>query len=309
MSNTLLASSSCLLLDGGLATELERRGADLGDALWSARLLMDDPALIQAVHESYFSAGADVATSASYQASLAGFARRGLTEGEALGLMGRSVELARAARAAQPDDGRHRLVAGSVGPYGAALADGSEYRGGYAVGPGALRQFHRPRLEVLLDAGADLLAIETMPSVAEVAVVLELLAGWPNARAWVSFTCRNERETAEGQPVADAARVASDSPQVVAVGVNCVAPALVDGLLARFHDATDLPLVAYPNSGEVWDAMSRRWVGGVGELAPQRDLPRWRALGARLIGGCCRVGPEAIREMRRAIDEPEVRRD
>lgn len=290
--------NSVLVLDGGLATELERRGADLSDPLWSARILIDNPNLIRKVHQSYFAAGADVATTASYQASLGGFARCGLGADEALDLIRLSVALADEARAASGGEG---LVAGSVGPYGAALADGSEYRGSYGVSRRVLAEFHRPRLGALLDADVDLLAIETIPSPVEAEVVLEELARWPGARAWVSFTCRDEAHVSEGQPIEEAIRVAGTSPQVVAAGVNCVAPHLVDGLLVRLRGATDLPLVVYPNAGETWDAAGRRWIGAPDAFDPARDVPRWIALGARWIGGCCRTTPETIAAIRKAV--------
>lgn len=301
--------SGVLILDGGLATELERRGAALTDRLWSARLLLDHPALIREVHADYFRAGADVATTASYQASLDGFAGRGLDRRAALSLIARSVTLAREARDIfwhSPERTPERswpLVAGSVGPYGAALADGSEYRGRYTIGAGQLRAFHLPRLEVLLESGADLLALETQPSLSEAGVLLDLLTRWPAARAWVSFTCRDEAHLAEGQAIEDAARLASESSQVVAVGVNCVAPAMVDELLRRLRDATSLPLVAYPNSGEEWDAAGRSWIGAGGWMDPAGDARRWYAAGARLVGGCCRTTPDTIREIRKALCE------
>lgn len=287
-----------VVLDGGLATELEARGADLSDALWSARLLLDNPNLIRKVHEAYFAAGADVATTASYQASVQGFAGRGLAREDALDLIRLSVELADQARAAAGGEG---LVAGSVGPYGAALADGSEYRGDYSADTETLREFHRPRLEALIEAGVDLLAIETIPSPVEARIILELLAHWPGARAWVSFTCRDDAHVSEGQPIEEAIRAAAASPQVVAAGVNCVAPRLVDGLLGRMRDATDLPLVVYPNAGETWDPGARRWVGTPDAFEPARDVPRWIERGARWIGGCCRTTPETIAAIRRAI--------
>jgi homocysteine S-methyltransferase len=194
-------------------------------------------------------------------------------------------------------------VAGSVGPYGAALADGSEYRGDYGASRATVAAFHRPRLEVLIDATADLLAVETIPSLAEADLLLELLANWPAARAWFSFTCRDEAHLSEGQPIAEAARLVSSSPQAVAVGVNCVSPSQVDGLLARLADATDLPLVVYPNSGERWDAIRRRWTASPSTSDPGKDARRWRAAGARLIGGCCRTTPETIRTIRTALED------
>jgi len=287
-----------MVLDGGLATELERRGEALFDRLWSARLLIENPILIRKVHEAYFQAGADLATTASYQASVPGFAGRGLSREEATRLIRLSVELAGQAREATGGEG---LVAGSVGPYGAALADGSEYRGNYGVTPEALVDFHEPRLSALIEAGVDLLALETLPSTREARVVLDLLTRWPATRAWVSFTCRDGAHVSEGQPIEEAVAVASASPQVVAVGVNCVAPHLVDPLLDRMRNATDLPLVVYPNAGGVWDPGARQWTGTLDDFDPARDVPRWVEKGARWIGGCCRTTPETIVAIRTAV--------
>ena len=306
----ILASQGFVVLDGGLATELERRGADLRDPLWSAKQLLEAPDQIRQVHEAYFAAGADVAISASYQASLAGFAARGLIRGEALRLIALSVELAQQARqrfwdgAGRAVDSRvWPLVAGSVGPYGAALADGSEYRGSYGVTRQELIEFHGPRLEALVGAGPDLLAIETIPSPDEAVVVLDLLQAWPEVRAWVSFTCKDERRVSEGQPVTEAIAAVAGHPQVAAVGFNCIAPALAEPLLSIAASLTDKPLVVYPNSGEHWDAEGRRWYGGDGTFDFGQAAARWLARGARVIGGCCRTTPETIRSIRAALTE------
>ena len=297
----------CVVLDGGLATELERRGADLSDALWSARLLLDQPELIRDVHQAYYDAGADVAITASYQASVDGFGARGLGECDARRAMARSVELAREAGErfwAGSGRAEHRirpLVAASVGPYGAALADGSEYRGGYGVTRQQLADFHGPRLEALVGVGPDFLAIETMPSPDEAAVVLELLETWPEVQAWVSFTCRDEARVAEGQLLPAAINAVVEHPQVMAIGFNCIAPRMAGALLKTAGRVTRKPLVIYPNSGERWDAQARRWVDGEGEFDFAAAAPQWHKLGARLIGGCCRTTPETISAIRRAL--------
>ena len=217
-----------LVLDGGMATELERGGADLRDALWSARLLKDDPGSIRRVHEAFFDAGADVAISASYQASFSGFADRGIEAEEAASLMRLSVALAREAAAA---DGSDRLVAASVGPFGATLADGSEYRGDYGLSAGALAMFHRPRFETLLEAEPDLLAIETIPSIVEAEALVTLLEDYSEARAWISFSCRDGACISDGTPFADAVALAASSDRVIAVGVNCTPPGFIPSLL------------------------------------------------------------------------------
>ncbi|OBH50640.1 homocysteine S-methyltransferase [Mycobacterium sp. E2479] len=290
--------SGPVVLDGGLATELEARGHDLSDPLWSARLLADAPNNIAAVHAAYFRAGAAIATTASYQASFEGFANRGFDRRQTARLLHSSVELAKAARDEVGVDGL--LVAASIGPYGAALADGSEYRGRYGLSVADLARWHRPRLETLADADADVLACETVPDVDEAEALVELVrsVGRP---AWLSYTVDGDR-TRAGQPLADAFAVVAGVDEIVAVGVNCCAP---DDVLPAIASAAavDKPVIVYPNSGERWDALRRSWIG------PSRfraDLAtQWVAAGARIVGGCCRVGPAAIAELRRACNQVE----
>jgi homocysteine S-methyltransferase len=281
-----------LLLDGGLATELEAAGNDLSDELWSARLLADAPEAIVAAHRAFLDAGADVITTASYQATVAALARRG-HDGPAL--LRRSVELAREA-IRRYGGNRPRWVAASIGPYGAALADGSEYRGNYGLSVAELVRFHRDRLRILADAGPDVLACETVPDQREAEALLTALDGL-GVPAWLSYTVAGGR-TRAGQPLAEAFAV-TGADQVVAVGVNCSSPADASEAVP-VAAATGRPVVVYPNSGETWDAVTRRWTGParVGEL----DGARWIADGARLIGGCCRVRPYDLRGLRRAID-------
>jgi homocysteine S-methyltransferase len=287
-----------IVLDGGLATELERRGADLRDELWSARLLLDDPAAIVDVHRAYVEAGADVVIGASYQASFEGFERRGIDHDEAAALMRRSVELA---RAAANGAGRPVLVAASVGPFGAVLADGSEYTGNYGLGErsaavAALRDFHRPRGEVLASAGPDLLAVETIPSIVEAEALADVLPAL-GSPAWVSFSCRDGGHLNDGTPFGEAVDVVAATPGVVAVGVNCTSPLHAPALVSLAAARSDLPVVAYPNRGATWDAGSRSWTGdavpeGLGPLAR-----RLVADGATLVGGCCGTGPDDIADV------------
>ena len=281
-----------LVLDGGMATELERGGADLRDALWSARLLKDDPGSIRRVHEAFFDAGADVAISASYQASFSGFADRGIEAEEAASLMRLSVALAREAAAA---DGSDRLVAASVGPFGATLADGSEYRGDYGLSAGALAMFHRPRFETLLEAEPDLLAIETIPSIVEAEALVTLLEDYSEARAWISFSCRDGACISDGTPFADAVALAASSDRVIAVGVNCTPPGFIPSLLDG-AEATK-PLLVYPNVGSTWDAASRSWILEGERPDPGASAATWRSAGATIVGGCCGTTPDDIRAM------------
>ena len=278
-----------VVLDGGLATELEAQGHDLTSALWSARLLAEEPAAIVAAHAAFFAAGARVAVTSSYQASFDGLAAVGLDRSGAEALLRRSVTLADQARQ-QTDDPESRWVAASVGPYGAALADGSEYHGRYGLSVAELRAWHRPRLEVLAAAGADVLACETVPCLAEAEALL-LEVQQLEVPAWLSLTCVGDR-TRAGEPVAEAFALARDVPGLVAVGVNCTDPADVDGLVTLAAEVSGLPVVVYPNSGEAWDAGARAWSGD-SQFHPEQ-VSRWTRAGARLVGGCCRVSPADI---------------
>jgi homocysteine S-methyltransferase len=284
-----MTSGGPLVLDGGLATELEARGHDLSGALWSARLLRDAPEEIVAAHAAFFTAGAHIATTASYQASFPGFAAAGIGHDETVFLLHRSVELARQARDQVPDDGHRRWIAASVGPYGAALADGSEYRGRYGLGVAELADFHRPRLEVLADSGADVLALETVPDQVEAVALLTALDGL-GMPAWLSYTVDGGR-TRAGQTLEEAFAVAAEHDDVVAVGINCCAPGEVAHAATVAREVTGKPVVAYPNSGEHWDATGRGWTG---QAASGVDVLDWVAAGVGVVGGCCRVGPEQI---------------
>ena len=296
------------ILDGGLATELEARGHDLGDRLWSARLLATDPAAIADVHLAYFRAGAQVATTATYQASVEGFAGAGIPRDEAFTLMRRGVELAVTARdrfaveeAAAGRASGPLLVAGSVGPYGAMLADGSEYRGDYDPGPGALESFHRPRIEALVAAGVDLLAMETIPTVRE-AVVLVKLAGEAGVPAWLTFTTRDGERTSAGEPFEEAVAVAADEAAIVAVGVNCSAPRHARAILERLEGTTSKDLIAYANGGNRWDATTRSWNDEPAETWVATEVAGWADVGARWLGGCCGTTPADIARLAAALD-------
>ena len=304
-----LAQRPRLVLDGALGSELARRGADLNDPLWSARLLRDQPELIRAVHLDYYRAGADVATTASYQASFEGFARAGLDHAATVQLLQLSVDLARQARdtfwaelteverAARP----RPLVAASIGPYGAMLADGSEYRGDYGLSEDALMAFHRPRLQVLAEAGADLLACETVPCLAEARALARLLAERPDGTwAWLSYSCRDGAHNSQGEPWAECVAALDDCAAIAAIGINCTAPQHVAQLVVTARAHTAKPIVVYPNKGEHYDAVTKQWHGTDaihGSFADQ--AMGWAAAGAGLIGGCCRTTPDDIAALAR----------
>ncbi|WP_243059814.1 homocysteine S-methyltransferase [Nocardioides sp. SR21] len=283
----LAALTRPILLDGGLSTALEQQGADLSGELWTARLLADEPERIAAAHRAYYRAGAQVATTASYQASLEGFA----AHADPAGLITRSVAIAREVRDSFDDPAL--LVAASVGPYGAFLADGSEYRGRYGVPGSRLRDFHAPRLELLAAAGPDLLAVETIPDAEEAEVLVGLLddLGVP---AWLSYSVRGDT-TCAGQPLADAYAVLAGSRTVVAAGVNCSEQDDVLGAVTAAVAATGRPAVAYPNRGGSWDADAKAWA--YGDPVDLDLVDGWVSAGARLVGGCCGTGPADVEAM------------
>ncbi|MEU1401069.1 homocysteine S-methyltransferase [Streptomyces sp. NPDC005728] len=292
-------AAGTVVLDGGMSNQLESAGHDLSDELWSARLLAEQPEAVTEAHLAYFTAGADVAITASYQATFEGFGKRGTGREEAARLLASSVELARAAARQARDAGALRplWVAASVGPYGAMLADGSEYRGRYGLSVGELERFHRPRMEVLAAAAPDVLALETVPDAEEAAALLRAVRGL-GVPAWLSYTV-DGRRTRAGQPLEDAFALAAGVDEVIAVGVNCCAPEDAEHAVETAARVTGKPVVVYPNSGEAWDAQARTWKGRATFGAEQ--VKAWRDAGARLIGGCCRVGPEEIAAIARAL--------
>ncbi|MFE0450475.1 homocysteine S-methyltransferase [Streptomyces sp. NPDC058914] len=292
-------ASGAVVLDGGMSNQLESAGHDLSDELWSARLLAERPEAITEAHLAYFEAGASVAITSSYQATFEGFAQRGIGHEEAARLLTLSVDLAREAARQARDKGvtRPLWVAASVGPYGAMLADGSEYRGRYGLTVDELERFHRPRLEVLAAAAPDVLALETVPDADEAEALLRAVRGL-GVPAWLSYSIAGDH-TRAGQPLEEAFALAADVEEVIAVGVNCCAPEDVEGAVATAARVTGRPVVVYPNSGEAWDAEARAW-NGRSTFAHEQVLG-WRESGARLIGGCCRVGPEAVASIARTL--------
>jgi homocysteine S-methyltransferase len=296
-----------LLLDGGLATALEARGCDLDDDLWSAKILLEAPEVIRQVHRDFLVAGADCIATTTYQATIPGFRKRGLTERESVELFRQSVRLAVEARDefwSEPGNraGRLRpLVAASIGPYGAYLADGSEYTGDYHLGTDELYAFHRDRWGVLAQSEADLIACETIPSRSEAGVLLRLLGETPGRWAWISFSCRDGTHVSDGGDLSDAARDCDAEPRVAGVGINCTSPVLISSLIREARSGTDKPVIAYPNSGEGYDAATKSWLGAPAADDWGRMCLQWADGGASVVGGCCRVGPEQIALMRRAL--------
>jgi homocysteine S-methyltransferase len=293
-----------ILIDGGLATQCETQGYDLNNSLWSAALLRSDPEAIVAAHRAYLESGAECIATASYQASRGGFMSLGLSENDADDLIVRSVDLAKQAITEFRRDTvgeREPWVAASIGPFGAALHDGSEYTGDYCATSDELLEFHKQRLGLLDDQNPDVLACETIPSLAEAKVLCELLRDCRNP-AWISFSCRDGGHVSDGTPIGQVAQLFGDHPRVLAVGVNCTAPSLMLPLIAELQSAVpDKAIIVYPNSGEIYDATDNSWSGTTTAHECGAAAATWVAAGAKIVGGCCRMGPEHIREIRRQL--------
>lgn len=309
----MLALQGFVVLDGAMATELEQKGADLNDPLWSARCLIESPELIAQVHQDYLMAGADIISSATYQASESGFKERGMSSAEARSLLRTSVALSVRARndfwLAETQHDKLQsprikpLVAASMGPFGACLRDGSEYHGNYAASWREVSAFHRERMLRLAEGGADLLAFETIPSLSEAEILLELLekhvADLQGQQAWICFSCKDAVHVSHGETFAACMELLSHSNHLAATGINCTAPDLISELLGT-ASRTDIPLMVYPNSGKTWVAQDHCWTG---QDQTHFAIDEWYAAGARLIGGCCRTRPSDISAVRKTLLE------
>jgi homocysteine S-methyltransferase len=295
------------VLDGGMATELERRGCNISGPLWSAHVLDTSPEIIAAVHLDYLRAGADCISTASYQISAKGYAELGRPQADVARALQQSVELGEQARAVYAvENARSIYIAASLGPYGAALHNGAEYHGHYDIDFSALVAFHVERLAVLAHTNADLIAFETIPSLEEARAILAALENFPALAAWLSFTCRDRAHVAHGEPLRECAALLNNSTQVLAAGINCTAPHLVTELLREARSTSEKPVVVYPNSGEIWDAATRRWQGRPDPVRFGEMGREWFAAGAQAVGGCCRTGPTHIAAVRAALSAAEV---
>ena len=272
-------------VDGGLSTALENNGNKLTTSLWTGELIRTAPNEITKAHLDFINAGSQVIITSSYQLSYLGCGKRGWSESETDDALRASTQLA---KDAVNKSGKDVKVAASVGPYGAALADGSEYKGNYGVSKSALKDFHARRLELLIATSPDLLALETMPDTGEVEVLLELLSYCP-IPFWVSYSCKAGNQTNAGQSFADAVALANNA---IAVGINCTPPELITELLLSAK--SDKPFVVYPNSGRSWDAVKKEWIGSPGAGFDQDLINQWKAAGAQYIGGCCGIGADEI---------------
>ncbi len=290
------------VLDGGLATELERAGCDLASPLWSGEVLRAHPEKVLAVHRSYLEAGADCLLTASYQLSAMGFREIGLSAPAARTAIQQSVALAEQARReyAQAEinagrEARRIWIAGSLGAYGAALHNGAEFHGNYNVGHAELLAFHAERIDAMPDTNADFLAFETIPSLAEAKAILEALSQHPDLAAYISFTCCDDAHTGHGEPIEQCARLLDTAPAIIAIGINCTAPRHILPLIQKIRAISARRIAVYPNSGETWVPETRGWTGTSDPGLFGNLAATWRSAGADWIGGCCRTGPQHIR--------------
>ena len=303
----LLNQKNFIIVDGALASELQRRGSDLNDSLWSAKVLFEQPELIRQVHYDYFKAGADCAITASYQATPLGFAKKGINLNDSIALIQKSVELAQQAKQqylSELDQPKPLLIAGSVGPYGAYLADGSEYTGTYQLSEEAFMEFHYVRIKALIDANVDLLACETLPSFTEIKALTKVIKQFPKISCWFSFTLKDDQHLSDGTPLSLVVEYLNNIEQIASVGINCIALEKVTRSLNVLNKLTSKPLIVYPNSGEVYDPLIKQW-----HPNPQHNctfanqLTNWIESGAKLIGGCCQTSPNDIANIAKFLQD------
>lgn len=296
----ILEEQKALIIDGALGTELERQGHDIKDALWSAKFLMQNPLAIAKVHEDYLRAGADCITTASYQASFEGFMKKGMREEEAYQLIQSAIMIAKNVRDTfWADSGNHHhrpkpLVAASIGPYGAFLADGSEFVGNYGVSEAVLMDFHRKRMACIVEASPDVLACETIPCLEEAKVLCKLLEAFPKMSAWVSFSAKDGEHISSGEHIAQCAQWLDTQEQIVAIGINCTAPCYISSLIEQIKAVSSKPIIVYPNGGASYDALSKTWSGNSQTSSYGQMALHWYEQGAHLIGGCCQTTPQDI---------------
>lgn len=293
-----------LLLDGGLSNQLESQGCNLSHKLWSAKMLVESPEEIVEAHLTYLKAGAHCITTSSYQATVPGFISSGFDDKTSESLIVKSVHLAEEAiehYSSLAKNNLRPLIAASIGPYGAYLADGSEYHGNYGVTDKELKEFHQGRISLLDKTNADFFACETIPSFQEARILAELLKE-TNKSAWVSFSCKDEQHINDGTPIEECVEFLAKHSNVFALGVNCTAPKYISGLIKSIKKkSADKKIVVYPNSGEVFNADNKTWFGLSDPNSFVSMAKEWHSLGADILGGCCRIGPEHISSLHNAI--------
>lgn len=290
-----LKEKKLLVIDGSFASELEKAGLNLCDSLWSAKALYENPELVTKVHESYFESGANIAITGSYQAHVQGLLKKGFTHEKAIELIKLSVKLAKKARenCLKKHPERKLAIAAAVGPYGAYLADGSEYVGNYGLSVKELEEFHEEKIEALASENPDFFAFETIPSFDEVRAYVNILKRHENITGWFTFSCKDEKHISEGVEISEVAKFLDKENQVHAIGVNCTKPEYIEPLICEIKKATDKPVAVYPNTGEKYDPVTKTWSGEPADFT--KYAKRWYESGAKLIGGCCRTSPEEIK--------------
>lgn len=299
----ILSKQKVLIIDGAFGTELERKGYDINDSLWSAKFLMEKPEAIGEVHKDYLEAGSDCVTTASYQATYEGFMKRGMSEAEAKVLIQSSVKIAQKVRDAFWSETKNRakrqkpLVAASVGPYGAYLADGSEFTGNYGLSLEDLKAFHAKRLATLIETKPDLLACETIPCLMEAQALCELLEAYPEVYTWVSFSAKDGQHINSGETIKACATYLETQPNVVAIGINCTAPQHIESLISEIKAVSTKPIIVYPNGGSTYNALTKTWDGLSKSSSYGKMAYTWYEKGARIIGGCCQTTPEDIAQI------------
>ncbi len=308
----ILQYQKAVVIDGAFGTELERKGFNINDALWSAKFLMENPLAIAEVHRDYLLAGADCITTASYQASFEGFMKKGLSEKEAYALIQSAITIAQDTRDTFREEIRHDthrqkpLVAASIGPYGAFLADGSEFRGDYGLSEEALIAFHRKRMACIVETAPDILACETIPCLDEAKALCRLLKEFPQMHAWVSFSAKDGEHINSGERIAECAMWLDSQEQVIAIGINCTAPQHIASLIEQIKAVSSKPIIVYPNGGASYDALSKTWSGTSTASSYGQMGLAWYKKGASVIGGCCQTTPEDIQEIAKWV-RPEIK--
>lgn len=299
----ILAKQKVLIIDGAFGTELERKGYDINDSLWSAKFLMEKPEAIGEVHKDYLEAGSDCITTASYQATFEGFMKRGMSEQEAKELIQSSIKIAQNVRDIFWNDVKNHtkrqkpLVAASVGPYGAYLADGSEFRGNYGLSVEALMDFHQKRLATLIEAKPDLLACETIPCLIEAQALCKLLEAFPTMYAWVSFSAKDGVHINSGESMRECAQFLDTQKQIIAIGINCTAPHYIESLIGEIKAVSSKPIIVYPNGGATYNALTKTWDGLSKSTSYGKMTYVWHKKGASIIGGCCQTTPFDIAQI------------
>ncbi len=305
----VLSEYPFVILDGGFATELEKKGFDLKDRLWSAKILAEDPDAVRDVHLSYLNAGADCIITSSYQATVPGFISAGYSRSEAVDLIGMSVRIASDAvkqfHESSPDMSKRPepFIAASAGCYGSFLADGSEYRGDYHLDVNGYKSFHRERVDILAGAGAEIIAFETFPSLEEAAAVAELMDEYNELSCWIVFSMQNALLTSHGDNFVDCIRFLNGRKNIAAYGINCSPPGFITPALESLNAELKKRFVVYPNSGEHYHTDCSCWQDDSAASDYRKLAEEWYSRGARLIGGCCRTGPSDIAAIKNFRDK------